>query len=155
MRRPPFQLTIRHSLALIAVCAVCFALLRTPTGCAVLWAASPFPGFIIARARGGHGVIGGAVSFSAVTALLLLLAAITFENPHPSLASIISATFMVLCLVVPAALGLGLLVSGVLYLIVEVFQILRHIEPLARTSGPRRLYPEPDWPLTLDETQGN
>jgi hypothetical protein len=154
MRRPRFQLTIRHSLALIAVCAVCFALLRTSIGCAVLWAGSVFPGFLIARARGGHGIFGGAFAFSAMTTLLLLVAAITFGNTLPSLASIILATFMALCLVVPAALGLGLLVSGALYLIVDVTQILLHMEPLAIKSGPRRLYPEPDWPVQVDNLQG-
>jgi hypothetical protein len=156
MRRPRFQLTIRHSLALIAVCAVCFALLRTSIGCAVLWAGSVFPGFLIARARGGHGIFGGAFAFSAMTTLLFLVAGILFASHHLPFARS-SVTFVVLgfvCLGFPAALGLGLLVSGALYLIVEVTQILLHMEPLAIKSGPRRLYPEPHWPVQVDNLQG-
>jgi hypothetical protein len=61
---------------------------------------------------------------------------------------------MVLCLVFPAACCIGVLVSGSLYLIVEVTQILLHIEPLASRSGPRRLYPEADWRVNSDDPQG-
>jgi hypothetical protein len=153
MRQPRFQFTIRHSLAVIAVCAVGFALLRTSFGWAVfwfLWAGSLFPGFLMARARGGHGIFGGAASFSSMTTLLFLAALILFESPDPPPISIVLWTFMVLCLVFPAAFCIGLLASGSLYLIVEVTQILMRIEPLARTSGPRRLYPNPDWPVQFD-----
>jgi hypothetical protein len=165
MRRPRFQHSIRHLLGLIAVCAVCFALLRTPIGFVALrnaglfgvWASGVLPGFLIARARNGHGVFGGALSFSAWTGLLVL-ALVTFPAfdlapPVPSFGNTILVSLRVLCVVCPSAFAFGLLVSGALYLIVEVTQIVLQVEPIARASGPRRLYPEPDSPVRFDDPQ--
>ncbi len=163
MRLPQFQFTIRHLIIVIAVFAACFALLRSPFGLNVVYGgAVPFglyfcvlPGFLIGRARGGSGIIGGAFSEAVAAAMLVIV----LSSPKPPYTSAIVHAipgFLILTsLVMAFSFILGLLVSGSLYLIVEVTQIILHIEPLAGTSGPRRLYPEPDWPVTSDDPQGN
>ena len=62
MNGPRFQFTIRQLIALIAICAVAFALLRTPFGFLIIAFAVVLPGFLLERARGGKGIIGGALS---------------------------------------------------------------------------------------------
>lgn len=62
MQLPRFRFTIRQLIALIAICAVVFALLRTPFGFLVIAFGSVLPGFLIERARGGAGILGGALS---------------------------------------------------------------------------------------------
>ena len=60
MRPSRFQFKIRHLIVVVAVCAVCFALLRTPGGVLILYTGVILPGFMIERSRGGPGILGGA-----------------------------------------------------------------------------------------------
>lgn len=58
-----FRFTLRQASLLVAVCAVVFAMLRTPIGALLLISAGPvLPGFIIDRVRGGRGLVGGMLS---------------------------------------------------------------------------------------------
>jgi hypothetical protein len=62
MRPPQSQFTMRELMGLVALCAVGFALLTTsvaPLGIGVLVI---IPGFVLERARGGTGIIGGMIS---------------------------------------------------------------------------------------------
>jgi hypothetical protein len=79
VNRPRFQFTIRQLIALIAICAVAFALLRTPFGFLIIAFALVLPGFLLerARARGGKGIIGGALSTG------LIICACTFGPIRP------------------------------------------------------------------------
>jgi hypothetical protein len=64
MRLPRFQFTIRRMIALIAACAILFSLVRTPAElfAMIVSIGLVLPGFVIDRARGGTGVMGGALS---------------------------------------------------------------------------------------------
>jgi hypothetical protein len=164
MLLPRFQFTIRRFIVVVALCAVCLALLRSRVGFGILFGilcagglllgfsavayAGVLPGFLIGRVRGGSGIIAGAISFS-VTATLLLLVSGYPSGASASGATAVSAMLIGSSIVGAFAFIVGLLVSGSLYLIVEVTQILLHIEPFAATWGPRRLHPEPDWPVNL------
>jgi hypothetical protein len=64
-----FRFTLRQAGLLVAVCAVAFALLRTPTGAFLLVLIGPvLPGFIIDRVRGGRGFVGGMLSAAITSA---------------------------------------------------------------------------------------
>ncbi len=66
MRRPRPQFLISELIALVFLCAVGFALLRTmvaPLGVVLL---AIVPGFVIERIRGGPGVIGGTITGSLI-----------------------------------------------------------------------------------------
>lgn len=66
MRLSRFQFTIRRLILLVAICAVAFALLRTPFGFLVIAIVMVLPGFLIHRSRGGDGILGGALSTALV-----------------------------------------------------------------------------------------
>jgi hypothetical protein len=62
VKPPRPQFTLREMMGLVALCAVGFALLMTsvaPLGVGVLVI---IPGFVLERARGGTGIIGGMIS---------------------------------------------------------------------------------------------
>jgi hypothetical protein len=66
MSRPRPQFLISELIALVALCAAGFALLRSmvaPLGVVLL---AIVPGFVIERIRGGPGVIGGTISGSLI-----------------------------------------------------------------------------------------
>jgi uncharacterized PurR-regulated membrane protein YhhQ (DUF165 family) len=69
---PRLRFTIRQLIGLIAICAVVFALLRTPFGFVIVPFGFVVPGFLIERARGGDGVMGGAISASLICGGLTL-----------------------------------------------------------------------------------
>jgi hypothetical protein len=63
MSLPRFRLKLRQAGLLIALCAVCFALLRMPAGVFLVIMVGPvLPGFIIGRVKGGMGILGGMLS---------------------------------------------------------------------------------------------
>ena len=74
MRPSRFQFKIRHLIVVVAVCAVCFALLRTPGGVLILYTGVILPGFVIERSRGGSGILGGALSASTISASVIFVA---------------------------------------------------------------------------------
>jgi hypothetical protein len=130
MRIPRFQFTIRRLIVLIAVCGVCFALLRTPLGVSLLcfltvFPGSVLPGLLIERARGGPGMIGGALSVSTVTSLLFVVS--IFHRQEFSLdGGAIISTLVLTSLVACFAFVFGLLLSGVLYLVFEFASRTNH-----------------------------
>ena len=129
MRISRFQFTIGRLLIIIAICGVSFALLRTPFGFLVVLVAMVLPGFFLGRARGGSGVIAGAFSMSALTALLAAIM-ILFRAAHsaPSIAALPGILAMAVMLLF-FAFVMGLAVSGALYL---VFKLYRHVFPRDR-----------------------
>jgi hypothetical protein len=63
MSRPRFRFTLGQAGLLIVLCAVAFALLRTPGGSMALILVGPvLPGFILGRVKGGRGIVGGMLS---------------------------------------------------------------------------------------------
>jgi hypothetical protein len=54
-----FRFTIRQMIKLIALCAFCFAVLRTPFAPLIVAIGGVLPGFILSRANGGTGIRGG------------------------------------------------------------------------------------------------
>lgn len=66
MKRPRPQFLISELIALVALCASGFALLKTmvaPLGVVLL---AIVPGFVVERLRGGPGIIGGTISGSLI-----------------------------------------------------------------------------------------
>jgi hypothetical protein len=78
VRPPKSQFTLGELMGLVALCALGFALLTTlaaPLGAGVLVV---LPGFVIERAKGGTGIIGGTAS-GCVIPMVLALALATLE----------------------------------------------------------------------------
>jgi hypothetical protein len=139
MRFRRFQFTIRGLIVLIAICGVFFAVLRTPLGFLAVYVfgflavyvGAILPGFLIGRARGGSGIIAGALSASA----LLVVGWIWHVAPQPPWrVETIAGVFALTTLVGGFTFVFSLLVSGALYLVVEVIGILLHPEQQVRSS---------------------
>jgi hypothetical protein len=152
---PRFRFTIRQLIALIAICAVAFALLRTPFAFLVIALALVLPGFLIERARGGEGILGGAISASLIVAFLgvlaLGIAIAVSDRSHPRFNSIgdallQSATFLFFVSLV--AFLLGWLLSCLLYAIVKRSRTIPKRPLLDESCGPIRWRP-------LHDGQGN
>jgi len=147
VNRPRFRFTIRQLIVLIAICAVAFALLRTPFGFLVIAIASVLPGFLIERARGGEGILGGAVSASLTVACLSVIAGgitfasrgstPTFDGPRDAFLSLAAALFLVSLV----AFFVGWILSCVLYMIVKRSQTLFKRRLPAEPCGPIRWRP--------------
>jgi hypothetical protein len=125
MRLPRFQFTIRRLIVVVMLCAVCLAVLRFHAGLLVAYLLLFLPGFLISRAHGGLGIMGGALSESAFSALLsigsnLWRAASRSSSLVEAIIVLSSAAFSA------AAFGfcLGLLLSIVLGLIIELTRVL-------------------------------
>ncbi len=124
MRHPRFQFTLRLLIVLIAVCGVSFALLRTPFGFIVVYVGAALPGFLIGRARGGSGIIAGAISESAVLGLLTV-GLIVYDSPRIySGEQALAATFGLTILVAGFAFVFGLLVSAALFVVFQLAKLL-------------------------------
>jgi Na+/proline symporter len=151
---PRFQFTIRRLVVLIAICALCLAALRdysapllTIAGFLVVCFGIVFPGFFISRARGGSGIIGGALSASAISAVLVNLLP-PFSSASPSLSERISSIVIGGFVVGLFAFILGLLFSGGLYLIIEVIGIMLH--PEQQLESPEKISQRPR--MTANQT---
>jgi hypothetical protein len=154
MRLPRSQFTIRRLSVLIAGCAIGLAILRTSydfvvvslgvVGSVFVSVGVVLPGFLIAKARGGGGVIGGALSASVICPLLVMPAVLSFPFAvsDPFSYRELMGVLVFTCAAAVFAFIFGLLVSGALYLIYEVTYILWHLEPCDRTRGPRRWHNE-------------
>ena len=135
MRFPRFQFTIRRLIVLIAICGVCFALLRTPFGFVVVCVGFVLPGFLIGRARRSAGIIAGALSASIIAALLVA-GLILLNTPPPFFSRVdeIKALLGLASIFALFAFIFGLLVSGALYVVVEVTRICLHAKQRVKSS---------------------
>jgi hypothetical protein len=73
---------------LIGVCAIVLALIRSPAAPPVVAVGIALPGFLIGRARGGAGILGGATSAGLVCAgwgIAMYVYAYFFPEPGPVL----------------------------------------------------------------------
>jgi hypothetical protein len=133
---PRFQFTIRGLIVIIALCGVGLALLRTPSGVVVVCLTIHLPGFAIGRARGGSGIITGALATAIFFALMTV-----YQFVHESGNSLtfrdVCAAFFFMSVGAAFAFVFGLLCSGALYLVVEVTNILLHPEQQGRLPEPR------------------
>jgi hypothetical protein len=121
MRLPRFQFKIRQLIVVVAVCAVCFALLRTPGGVLILYAGVILPGFMIERARGGPGILGGALSAATITASLVVLASLRVMMLRPSSPFEGISNFLVATLVASVfTFFVGFLLSCMLWVLLEM-----------------------------------
>jgi hypothetical protein len=142
MRFPRYQFTIGRLIVWIAVCGVAFAIMRMPYGFIavfffVVFVGLPGPGFAIGRARGGSGIIGGALS----TSVVILLSCIPFIwtagwTPFSRFES--AAGLFVALIAAVLTFLIGLLLSGVLYLLVEGTRILLEPRQLQLSVSPTR-----------------
>jgi hypothetical protein len=62
VRSPQPQFALRELMGLVALCAVGFALLTSPVAPLGIGVLVIIPGFVLERARGGTGIIGGMIS---------------------------------------------------------------------------------------------
>ncbi len=123
VNRPQF--TIRRLIIVVAVFAVCFALLRSPIGLLVAYLLLFLPGFLISRAHGGSGILAGALSESAFSAVL----SIGWNSWHAArrASPLVEAITTLASNVLEAAtVGfiLGLVLSLILGLIIEITKAL-------------------------------
>jgi hypothetical protein len=109
---------------LIAVCAVAFALLRTPFGFIVVAFGFVIPGFIIERARGGDGVVGGALSASLFAGGLVVAGSAVYLSTGPDLGRALVSAFSLLLAVSTIAFVSGMILSSILYAILKLIGTL-------------------------------
>jgi hypothetical protein len=72
VKHPQSQFTLLELMGLVALCALAFALLTTPASPVGAGVLVVVPGFVIERARGGTGIIGGTVSGCLIPVALAL-----------------------------------------------------------------------------------
>jgi hypothetical protein len=132
MRLPRFQFTIRRLIVWIAIFGVCFALLRTPFGFVVVCVGAALPGFFIGRARGGSGIISGALSEAAVFGLLMF--ALILRDPLLVRSQFISQMLVWTTVVTACAFVFGLLISCALFVAFELRKLLFRRQQQDRSS---------------------
>jgi hypothetical protein len=105
VKPPQSQFTLRELMGLVALCAAGFALLTTsvaPLGVGVLVI---IPGFVLERARGGTGIIGGMISGCLLPAVVSLPGAVIelyhTKSPSSEYLNLFPALYLlcVICLV--------------------------------------------------------
>jgi hypothetical protein len=135
VRPSRFQFKIRHLIVVVAVCAVCFALLRTPGGVLILYTGVILPGFMIERSRGGPGILGGALSASTITASLVVVVNLLSMMVLPS--SLIQGMTLLLVATFAAsvfAFLIGFVLSCALCVLLEMTKHLFQPEQQDRSS---------------------
>ena len=149
MRRLKFQFTIRQLIAWIAVCAVLLAVLRTPFAFVAFAIAAVLPGFLLERARGGSGILGGTLSscLIAVSLLPVFFLVLVVFNP---LEHALIMFFQVLLFVMINSLVCGAICSGVLWLLARPVEMMLRAPVRDESCGPIRLYPPADWGVQPD-----
>ena len=121
MRLPRFQFTIRHSIVVIAILAVCCAVLRSPFAFVVVLVGGALPGYVIGRVRGGAGIIAGALSESACAALLFIGSLLSYKVPiSSSPVEAIVSLFPLACIIAVLGFILGLVISSGLYVLAQM-----------------------------------
>jgi hypothetical protein len=115
-----FRFTLRQAGLLVAVCAVAFALLRTPAGALLLILVGPvLPGFIIDRVRGGRGLVGGMLSATITSVgywVVCYLYAYLFHDPADML---VHAPLPFLVFLLIMGLIWGVFVSNLLVIVLN------------------------------------
>jgi hypothetical protein len=134
VRRSRFQFKIRHLIVVVAVCAVCFALLRTPGGVLILYTGVILPGFMIERSRGGPGILGGALSASTITASLVVVVTLLAVMWRPPSAAGISALVVATFAASVVTFFVGFLLSCGLCVLLEMTKHLFQPEHQDRSS---------------------
>lgn len=148
MRLPRFQFTIRRLLLLIAGCAVALALLRTPFGFVVVAFGVVLPGFLIERAKGGAGILGGALSASVIVFAGGLVIGF-FAGPSTALAlgdAVLQFIVFLQSLSLVAFLC-GALLSTILYKVLALLYTLRASPMRDDSCGPIRWHRQNDEPV--------
>jgi hypothetical protein len=147
VRPPKSQFTLSELMALVALCAVGFALLTTsvaPLGAGVLVVA---PGFVLDRARGGNGILGGTVSGCLIPmALTSIWAALEYLTGYRTLGQSLDF-FPALYLLFVVCLTWSSFASCLLYLLDRRLQGPQRSNRLATTDDPGiRFLPDDDRP---------
>jgi hypothetical protein len=124
VKRIRLRFTIRQSLLLIAICAVAFALLRTPFLPLVIGFGLVLPGFLIERARGGSGILGGACSGGLIALGVAIGTAAVSLALRPGLGAAFLEIFGGLFLVSMVAFCVGVVLSSGLYVICGLLEAI-------------------------------
>ena len=120
---PRLRFTIRQLIGLIAICGVACAVLRTPVGFVALAFGFVVPGFLIERASGGDGVIGGALSASLIAGGLAMAGSALFLWIRPDLSVLVSCVSFVFASLV-IGFFLGVVLGSILYAILKLTRTL-------------------------------
>ncbi len=148
MRPPRSQFTLGELMGLVALCAMGFALLTTsvaPLGVGVLVI---IPGFVLERARGGTGIIGGMISGCVLPALVSFPAAVIqlylTDSPSVEYLNLLPALYLllVICLVWSSV------ACSLLYV------VDRRLKGPSRASGPERPFIDPGIRFLSNDSRG-
>jgi hypothetical protein len=105
VRPPQSQFTLRELMGLVALCGVGFAMLMSPVAPLGIGVLVIIPGFVLERARGGTGIIGGMISGCLLPAVVALPAAVIqlylTRSPVSEYLNLLPALYLlfVICLV--------------------------------------------------------
>ncbi len=147
MAAPRFQFTIRRLIVVIAICAVCSALLRTPFALLVVFSGVGLgvvlPGFLWERTRGGSGILGGALAASVIASGSIIIAVAIFQpgGNHLSVLEFLSKLGSLLILGAGFAFVLGLIFSSTLYLVLAAPSVISRNPLTDESCDPIRLLP--------------
>jgi hypothetical protein len=147
MGLPRFQFTIRRLILMIAGCAIVLALLRTPFGFLVIAFGFVLPGFIVGRARGGDGVIGGALSASLISGGLVVAGSALSLPAGQDLGRALVNFVSLLFAVVVMAFVLGVLLSAILYAILKLLRTMIESPLPDESNGSIRWHWQDDGPV--------
>jgi hypothetical protein len=117
---PQFRFSIRQLAYFVAICALLFAVLRTPFGFLVLAIGCVLPGFWIGRARGGSGVLGGGLCASLIACALAIAGHAAFFGFAPPFGTSLSRLLHTMFYVSLSAFGSGACVSFLLSVVCEL-----------------------------------
>jgi hypothetical protein len=145
MRLLRYQFKIRHLLVMVALCAVLFALLRTPFAALALAFAAALPGFFIERARGGAGILGAAFSTCIIASLLAVVVMAPFVVHGASLGDVVHGFMIFIFYGLPSGFICGLLCGAVLWTIAPQLGYMFGTPVLDESCAPIRLYPPAEW----------
>jgi hypothetical protein len=138
MRSRRIQFTIQRLIVVIAIFGVCFALLRTPAGVVLFCFLAVFPGFVlpgflIERAHGGPGIIGGAISVAAISAVVTV-ALIFYARDFSLDFEVFIGTLVIMTLAAGFAFVFGMVLSSWVYLAFEFVRTIQNIDPSSKRA---------------------
>jgi hypothetical protein len=137
MRLPRFRFTIRQLIAAVAILAVLFSLLRTPSWPLVIAIVPVLPGFAIDRARGRSGILGATVAGGIGSAGCGIVCLTYLYLTHdPFLTNRPTRIFSLTLLLGAVGLGWGGMVGLEAYLIVLLGKAIGWIRMPIVTGGP-------------------
>jgi hypothetical protein len=135
MRLPRYHFTIRSLLLLVAGCAVVLAMIRSPFGFLVVAFGAVIPGFALERAKGGDGILGGALS-ACLCAGGLAIVVFSRAYYHLDLGDAIVQFIAFLFCVLLVAFVCGAILSSMLYAIFALIQTLMESPLRDDSCGP-------------------